>query len=243
MIRIFLGQLGSGKSVSAVREMATDNSGRTTYTNLLTTKLPNVIHIKPDMIIKKVKNDKKKNASFELNKEYWQKQKKPLNIVWDEIHLTANARSSMSRVNMVLSRFIAMARRITGFDSRGYGHLIFIAQTERTVDVNIRELASEIRYHTGHWEIHCNDCNVSVMTDSEQQQIERCLKCGSWNIIKKNFVVEVRKFNSWDKYFNFRLKIKGNWHFERYIIPDIEKYFGHYDTMQMTDMWENYINE
>lgn len=246
MIKIFLGQLGSGKSASMVRELMNDKSGRVTYTNLITKNIKNVIHIKPEMVIMKTKVSKSKNVDkmvFELNKDFWAKQKKPLNVVWDEIHLTANARSSMSKVNMILSRFIAMARRITGFDKRGYGHLIFIAQTERTIDVNIRDLASEIRYHIGHWVIQCEDCGIKLVTNSERQQVEICLQCGSFNILKSDFKVEVRKFNSWDNYFNYRLNIKGNWNFERYIIPDIEKYFGYYDTMQMTDMWENYINE
>lgn len=242
MIKIFLGQLGSGKSVSAVREMYEDDSKRKTYTNLITYGIKNAVHIQPQDIIKKI-TDEKGKVKFELNSEYWAKQKKPLNIIWDEIHLTANARSSMSKVNMVLSRFIAMARRITGFDERGYGHFIFIAQTERTIDVNIRELASEIRYHIGHYFLRCEDCNMYMNRSSEMPQLDKCPICNSWRILKEGLFIEVRKFKTWDDYFNFRLNIKGIWHFERYMISDIEKYFKMYDTLQMTDVWENYIND
>lgn len=241
MIRIFLGNLGSGKSANAVRELCLDYSGRKTYTNLLTHGIPDIIHIKPDYVIKKVIKDKK--TSFDLNSEFWQKQKKPLNILWDEIHLTANSRMSMTKINMVLSRFIAMARRITGFDKRGYGHLTFIAQKERTIDVNIKDLANEIIYHVAHWVIRCEECGSRVAVNSDMQQIERCIRCGSWAILKENLQIEILKFNEWNKFYAWSQGLKGKFYFNRYMITDIEEYFGYYDTLQMTDMWESYINQ
>lgn len=241
VIRVFLGNLGSGKSVNAVREMFMEKSGRVTYTNIFTTGVDNIVHITPDNIIKKVVDGKKVN--LELNKEYWENQKKPLNILWDEIHLTANARMSMTKVNMVLSRFIAMARRITGFDKRGYGTFTFVAQKERTIDVNIRDLVNEIVYHISHWVIYCEDCGSSFLVNSEMQITNKCASCGSWKIIRRDLKIEVFKFKSWNDYFNWCEKMKGKWHFSRELIIDIEDYFKHYDTLQMTDLWENYLNE
>ena len=238
MIRIFLGKLGSGKSACAVKELVNNESDRKTYTNLTTTKINNVVHIKPEYIIKKTMVDKKEH--FDLNTNYWIKQKKPLNVLWDEIHLTANSRMSMSRINMVLSRFISMARRITGFDERGYGHFTFIAQKEGTIDKNIRDLANEIIYHICHWVLLCEDCGARDMVNSEMQQIEHCRGCGSWKILKQNIFVEVIKFNDWDKFYNWALKRKGHWSFDRYIVNDIEDYFDYYDTLQIENMWESY---
>ena len=128
MIIIILGNLGSGKSAAAVRDLYNDRSGRITYTNIKTTGIDHVRQIKPSNVIKKsIKSETiKKDGSTEikykldLNKEYWMKQPKALNILWDEIHLTANSRQSMSAINQIIGRFIAMGRRITGYDKKGY---------------------------------------------------------------------------------------------------------------------------
>lgn len=241
MIRIFLGNLGSGKTASAVREVINDGSGRKTYTNIKLKDVKNAILIRPENVVKKTENEKK--TSFDLNIEFWQKQKKPLNILWDEIHLTANSRTSMSKINIIFSRFITMARRITGFDEKGYGHLIFIAQSERTIDVNIKELSSEIRYHIGHFNVECLDCHAIIPCTSETEQIERCCLCHSWHIRKRDFFVEVMKFNSWEKYINYRMGLrKSRAYFDRYIINDIGDFFRYYDTMQIDNIWDNYLN-
>lgn len=242
MITIFLGMLGSGKTASAVRELVNDKSGRITYSNLAVRNIKNVYHIKPQDIISKTEDEKGK-ITFDLNKEFWLKQKKPLNILWDEIHLTANSRKSMSNINMVFSKFMAMARRLVGFDKRGYGHLIFIAQAERTIDVNIKELASEIRYHKSYWIVKCEECSVSIIANSEMEQIETCLNCGSWKIERKGLNVEVRHFRTWGDYMNFKLNMPGKWHNKRYMIKDMADYFGYYDTMQMEDIWADYIEK
>lgn len=243
MIRIFLGKLGSGKTISAVRELALNESDRRTYTNIMTKKIKGVKKIKPNYIIKKFyPKEKKGKPDYDLNVSYWNKQKKPLNILWDEIHLTAPSRASATKINLVLSRFIAMARRITGFDKRGYGQFTFIAQKERTIDINVRELASEIIYHVSHWVQRCEDCGCKVMVNSEMQVINKCPTCRSWKIVRQELFIEVIKFNEWDKFYKWSLKLKGKYYFERYIINDIEKYFKFYDTLQMSDIWDSYIH-
>ena len=206
-----------------------------TYTNLSTHGIKNVHHIHPKDIVSR-DNDK-----FDFNKDFWMRQKKPLNILWDEIHLTANSRKSMSSINMVFSRFIAMGRRIVGFDKRGYGTLTFIAQAERTIDVNIKELASEIRYHKAYWHVDCNECGSSVIAHSEMEQRETCVLCGSWNIERKGLQIEVKRFKTWNDYINFKCGMRGSFHFQRYMVNDIENYFKYYDTMQIEDIWENYL--
>ena len=239
MIRIFLGNLGSGKTISAVREMVINqDSGRTTYTNIVTKNIKNVIRIQPQDIITK-SGDKK--PSYDLNVDFWNTRDKPLNILWDEVHLTANSRMSMSKVNMILSRFIAMARRITGFDDRGYGHFTFIAQKDRTIDVNIRDLCNEIIYHIGRWILHCQDCGTKLWVNSEMQQLDKCIRCKSWNIRKENLMIEQLKFSEWNDFYAWTNKIKGKWWYEHTIVTDIDRFFDRYDTMQMENIWENYI--
>ncbi|GAG41892.1 unnamed protein product [marine sediment metagenome] len=54
-IRIFLGNVGSGKSACLVREMVKYGCIRKTYSNIITKKLPNTKVIDASMIIKKEK--------------------------------------------------------------------------------------------------------------------------------------------------------------------------------------------
>lgn len=240
MIIIFLGNLGSGKTLNAVRTIVNDKSDRKTYTNIGLKKYKHFYKIKPQDVILKEKDEKGKEK-LDLNVKFWQKQKKPLNIIWDEVHLTANARSSMTKANMVISRFIAMARRIVGFDKRGYGHLIFIAQSERTIDANIRDLVNEIDYHIGHWVLRCSDCGHNQSWNSQMHVMEKCLNCDSPVIEKTDFTTEVLKFKSWDSYYKFIL-MGSKLYFERILIEDIEDYFKYYDTLQFENIWENYIS-
>jgi len=230
--------------------MVNDQSDRKYYTNIKTFHTKNTVQIKPsDVILKKVVSVKEKKdgtieekIKYTFNKDFWIKQKKPLNIVWDEIHLTANARTSQSSVNQAFSRFIAMGRRITGFDERGYGHFVFIAQTERTIDVNIRELATEIRYHRMYWVLTCKQCKFKLRVNSDMEEIEKCLSCGHWKLIRSGFIIRVFRFNKWGNYLKFREGWKGRFYFEKYEIRDIEKYFKNYNTHQMEDMWDDYFN-
>jgi hypothetical protein len=233
---------GSGKSAYSVIEMLNDKSGRKTYSNIQTKGIPNVYHIKPEDVVSK-EEDEKGKRKFELNIDFWMSQKKPLNILWDEIHLSfGNSRMAMSKGNLILSRFIAMGRRITGMDSRGYGVFTFVAQTERTIDVNIRELTSDIIYLKSHWFIDCHKCGYSLITNSEAPAIQKC-PCGSWEIEKRDVQIEVRKFQTWDSYFNFRLGIKGKWHYARYMITGINQYYKYYDTLQYKNMWSEYLSD
>lgn len=241
MIKIYLGKLGSGKTASCVREIIKDVTGRKTYSNIkLKGFSDRYVNIKPEYVIKKISEEKNK-IKLELNKEYWMRQKKPLNIVWDEIHLTANSRASASRVNMVISKFIAMGRRITGFDEKGYGFLIFVAQNERTIDVNIRELTNEVYYHIGHWILSCKSCNSNIALNSEMPYYNRCPLCSSFDIFRHSFYVERLMFDKWVKFYEWSLNKRNKTYFGRVIISDIKDYFKFYDTMQMEDIWESYV--
>lgn len=241
MIRVFLGNLGSGKSACAVKEIADDTSNLKTYTNLVLKGVRNTVFIKPSDIIEVISQKGRKKDIYKLNIGYWEKQKKPLNVLWDEVHLTASSRRSSSKPNVILSQFMAMARRITGFDKRGYGFFTFIAQKERTIDVNIRELANEIVYHVSYWKITCEDCGRYIYWNSEKQHLRKCLNCGSWKILKSDIHVLRIFFNDWEKYYNWVEHAPGRWHFKREWIFDIEHYFHNYDTMQISNIWDSYI--
>lgn len=240
MIRVFLGNLGSGKSVCAIKEIIDSGSDRKTYTNMVTKNVRDVIFLKPADIIKITHVEKKE--IYQLNIDYWKKQKKPLNVLWDEIHLTASSRRSVSKANLVMSQFMAMARRITGFDKRGYGHFTFIAQKERTIDVNIRELCNEIIYHISYWKVTCEDCGRFAIMNSEKPQIEKCMSCGSWNIAKSDLYILRLFFNDWTKYYRWEEREQGKFHFKRQWVYDIENYFRYYNTMQISNIWDSHVS-
>lgn len=247
MIRIYLGKLGSAKTVSAIREIANDQSGRTNYTNIRN-NLSNSTLIKGNDIIKKtlIKTKQKRDGSveeiykYEFNLDFWQKQKKPLNIVWDEIHLVANSRDSQTKLNKCMSRFLSMGRRIVGSDDAGYGHFIFIAQSSRTIDVNIRDLCNEVRYHIMHWISECKSCGKGRWVSSEIKEIEFCVFCGSWKLLRKSFMVNVLKFHDFIDYQKW-YEGWGKYYFEKLWITDIENYFEHYNTHQIEGIFDDFV--
>lgn len=98
MIRLTLGNVGSGKTATEVWEMLHNKSNRLTYTNIIPKNsklLPNVRVIKPEMIINSelVSVNKKGEPlyKYSLNKEYWLNIKEPINLVLDEAHTFMDA--------------------------------------------------------------------------------------------------------------------------------------------------------
>lgn len=234
MIRIFLGKLGSGKSLHAIKEMKDDTSRLKYYTNL-EADFKNVEIIAEKEIIQEVieKGKTKTKTEYQLNWNYWIKQKKPLNVIWDEIHLTAGSRRSMSKKNMIIMEFVAMARRITGMDEAGYGTLTFVAQTDFSIDKYIRHLANDILYHIMYWEQYCKNCNIKELRDSEKEHSRKCNYCLSDRTRKQNFFCIVYKFRSFHNFQAWELGMPGKWHYSKELIDDIEKYFKFYETLQI----------
>lgn len=234
MIRIFLGKLGSGKTLHAVKEMKVTTSKLRYYTNI-EIKFKNTEFISEDEIIKEVlieKEKQKPKIEYKLNWEYWNKQKKPLHIIWDEINLTAPSRQSMSKKNMVFTQFVAMARRITGMDEAGYGELTFISQTDFSIEKYIRHLANEILYHIMHWEQFCKDCNTSELRSSESVPNRKCNFCLSENTRKENFFCIVYRFLTFWDFQQWEAGFQGKFYKSREVIFDVEDYFKSFNTIQ-----------
>ena len=249
MIILFLGNLGSGKTVSAIRETQL-NKHMNYYTNILpkSKKLtPNIIPIHPGMLIKKtiIEMKKKRDGTeepiykFELNKEFWTEQaKKPLSVVLDEAHDFMNARRSTSKINEILASFLALARRIVG-ETDGEGDLIFITQLDRRIDIICREMAHQIRWHVCHYKKTCLSCGLTWYENSDfPEKIKLCPGCGNYKLRKHSFKIEcfhyanITSFDAW-KQFGMQTYHK------RYYINNIEKYFSMYDTLQ----WQNLFQD
>ena len=115
MIRIILGNVGSGKTAVAVREMCINPTKRKTYSNIQTS-LDNQIDISPEMIIKREIVDYKKNKKtgekepvykYALNIEYWKSITEPCDVILDEAHTILNSRKSQSKTNIVVTDWLA----------------------------------------------------------------------------------------------------------------------------------------
>ena len=170
IIRISLGNVGSGKTVCEVREFLLNKGNRLTYSNIKTKKLTNVKLINPDMIIKKeiIDYKTKKDGSSEpvykktLNKDFWTKIKVPINVVIDEAHSIVNARRSMSKTNEIITMWLALIRRVLGTTDSGEGELVFITQLPNRLDIIAREMATQVRYHVCHFMKGCKDCGAKI---------------------------------------------------------------------------------
>ena len=138
MIIILLGGIGSGKTLSAVKEIA--NNKQYAITNFRT-NFKNSHRIKVTDIIK-YSDDKK---TVNVNWEFWEnvKAKHPsYSIFLDEIHNLIHSRKSMSKTNILMSKWVSQIRKI--LSDHPNNHLYLISQTMRKIDVDFRELASLI---------------------------------------------------------------------------------------------------
>lgn len=247
MIRISLGNVGSGKTVCEVREMFLNHAKRKTFSNIKT-KLKHQINISPDMIIQNevVGTKNKKDGTIEevtkktLNKEFWMGIKEPINVVIDEAHSIINARRSMSKTNEIVGQWLALIRRVLGSSENGYGELVFITQLPRKLDVIAREMATQVRYHVCHFIKGCHNCGSKWRETSEiPEQLHQCPMCSGWNIKKFNHQIEVWCFPNMYAYQGWSMEGISTF-YKHYIITDIEKYFPLYDTLQWDNLFEDH---
>jgi len=248
MIRISTGKQGSGKTLCEVRSIKLNMDQRKTYSNIKT-KIKHCIPIKASMIAQKVYHDKKDKTKFDLkvNLDYWKKINESINIVLDEAHNLIDSRRSMTKVNKVTTDWIALLRRILGESSEGYGELVMITQLPENLDLRARELCTEVRHHVMEWTKYCPKCNLRWIEDSEMskqsertrhmpdQQYVTCPRCDNWKLKKCDYIVHRWFFESYNDYDIW--KTTGQETFYDYFpIRNIEKYFGLYDTFQISDM-------
>lgn len=246
MISIWLGNVGSGKTASAVRELIMNDSGRLTYSNIITKKISNNRLLSRDMIIKKEVVGQKKNGDLiydrKLNIEFWEDLKKSgeaLNVIIDEAHTLVNPRRAMSKQNIIMTDWIALLRRILGSNDAGYGQLIMISQLRRRIDPIAREMSNLFVYHVCHYTKSCLKCGFGWSENNETAEpIFKCPKCNSSKIKKHSHILEVWKFNSEQAYLGWR-EYSQNTYFAHYYLTDIERVFPHYDTLQ----WDNLISD
>jgi predicted Zn-ribbon and HTH transcriptional regulator len=242
MIEIVLGNIGSGKTASVVRDIVRNRDGKTTFSNIIMKDVSHNIQINRDMIVQTVPDPLNPKKQIEkLNDVFWQnvvKQYKSINVVIDEAHTILNARRGMSKQNIIMSDFMALLRRVIGGASEGYGKLTLITQLDRRIDVIAREMATRITFCRCHYEKKCNECGTIWNECNDMpEKLHRCYQCDSLNITQQTFVIEIFLFANIEQYEKFMFWGVKTF-YSHYYITDIETYFPYYDTLQ----WDNLIS-
>jgi DNA-directed RNA polymerase subunit RPC12/RpoP len=248
MIRIFLGNVGSGKSLSCIREMVMEPDE--TYFSNIKTKSKGVAAIKSnhiisrEMLIKKDVKIIKKNGevtyNLSFNKEQWVEHKEKygkFNIVLDEFHTLMSARGFSTKQNRIMGDFLALIRKICS-DSTGDSTLTLISQLDNRIDVIARDMATEVRYHICLYDKICTKCGAYWTEHSELapfQKHKKCPNCSSKMLRKSNFRLIVHYFDSMASYKDWKY-IGIDSKIQTKIIEGISEYFGYYDTYQMDDL-------
>jgi len=248
MIRISLGNPGSGKTLAEVREMVINKTRRKTYSNIQT-NLSNQKNIDASMIIKEELQSYKKNKltgqneaimKYALNDTYWKKIKEPINVVLDEAHSIINSRRSMSKINIIVTEWIALVRRVLGSSEAGFGELVFITQLPNRIDLIARDMATQVRYHICHYWKSCKSCSSNWHETSEDPEPRfSCPVCGSHEIKKGRFSIELFHFKSMDL-FNGWKNYGMKSYYNHYFLKDVERYFNVYDSLQWDNMFSKY---
>lgn len=249
-IKIYLGNVGSGKTASCVREMYLNKEFRATYSNIKS-NIKGMRVISPEMIAKRelIDTKKKRDGTTEpvyklsMNTEFWKeeikKHKHGINVIIDEAHSVLNARRAMSKANIIISDWLALIRRVLGSSDAGHGDLILISQLPRRLDPIARDMATQIRYHICYYRKTCKKCSKTWTEHSElPEPFQNCPYCNSFYLKKHSHKILVLHFDSFNKFEVFK-ELTQPTYYKRYFVLDIEKYFPMYDTLQ----WDNLFSE
>jgi len=243
MIIIYLGNVGSGKTLSAVRDMV-NSKGRNIHTNIVPkSRLDHVTVITSRMIINKdlseVKKSGKKIYDLSLNIDYWKDVKKPLDVVLDEAHQIMNPRRAMSKVNVIAMDWMALIRRVVGGVDEGGGKLVLITQLWRRLDPIARDMATSVIYHIMHSLKKCRRCQLRWSENSEMPERRyECPRCGGTGITESHHRIMCYRFKSMEDFISWKDMGIDTW-YRRYFITDCSDYFSYYDTLS----WDNMLSD
>jgi hypothetical protein len=245
MISLYLVSIGSGKTACAVREISQRVNHQKVYSNIvlkgkLATKNFKVLD---DYMIFSVVQDKKtgKLMPDKLNIDYWKQQiNEPVTIVLDELHNLINARKTKSKINVIMTDFLALLRRVIGSLDKGTGELIGITQLPRRLDVVFREMATNVKYHICYYKKTCKKCGLTWAESSETPETKYiCPRCKSPKLDKHTHIIEVFSFRN-IRDCEYWLEFGKPTYYKHHFIYDIEKYFKYYDTYSFDNLISKY---
>lgn len=244
MIKIILGNVGSGKTAGAVRYMK-QNPHKVFYTNIDTfgKNFKHVKKLNADMIIKKevigYGRDGTEKIKLGLNVEFWKslvKKEQNINVIIDEAHIFFNPRRSMSKLNIIMTDFLALLRRVLG-STDGTGELILITQLSRRLDIIAKEMATDVSYSVHHYVKVCSKCDAFWNeTNETSNKRYNCPRCNSHYIKRKQSIIEVFEFRNIDSFESWYTLRNKSYHLH-YLIKDIHTIFNNYETLQFDDLF------
>lgn len=139
MIKGTVGGVGSGKTISLVRDAVTHP--RPTLTNFQIFH-PKVTRLKKDDIIITTENEKGKKE-LRVNWEFWEG-KENTNLFLDEVHNLLNSRNSMHSWNKTMQVFFSQCRKLLSDKEDTDFHVI--SQRIDRIDISLRDLMHEIKH-------------------------------------------------------------------------------------------------
>lgn len=146
MIIAYIGGIGSGKSISAVREIV-QNPNSYPITNFKLKKIK-YHRLKYSDIIREIEKkglDNKTRKIKQINWGFWERIRKDnelFSIYLDEAHNIINSRTSMSKDNVLLGKWCSQIRKVLADSPTN--HLYIITQEPRKIDVNFRDLTQVV---------------------------------------------------------------------------------------------------
>jgi hypothetical protein len=202
------------------------------------------------MIIKKeIIDEKKQKFKYSFNIDFWEKQKRPLNIFIDEAGLLAKARKSMTHLNMAFQDFLALSRKIST-DSNKAGDLILTSQALGLIDITCQILAHQIRYCVCYYTKFCPNCRrFWGETSEDPEPVKFCKKCGNFDLEKTNFIVRERRFralpggSALETFEAWKITQDDNIPYMDRKIYHAERFFPLYNTFQLKDMFSGYLTK
>lgn len=150
MIRIFVGNIGSGKSLSAIRVMKLRNQHTFCNQGL---KFDKAHRMKVTDIVEQVIDEPEEGSKakaktrLEVNWKFWVEQTtkyKHYDIFLDEIASFMGARNSMTGFSKKAMEWIAQIRKILGESE--LNDIILVSQKLDGIDITIRDFAHEITH-------------------------------------------------------------------------------------------------
>ena len=170
MIIAFVGNVGSGKSLSSVRFM--HSRQQQTFCNF-DVKLPNMIRLQKSHIIKENIKDTLKSGKEvkekKVNWEFWNefvKDNNGFDIVIDELHNMAHSRMAMSKNNVLFTMWFSQIRKLLGTNEKN--HIILISQKLSRIDVAFRDLIDTV--------VFCQKVQLPYLVETEVRQNGRIVK-------------------------------------------------------------------
>lgn len=145
MIKLIIGGIGSGKTLSVVKEIMDRNQN--SFVNF-SVKHKKAERLKISHLIteeKEISSRGKVTSKKAVNWEFWrQMSKENFDIYLDEVHNILHSRMAMHKFNILLSTWLSQIRKMLGSSERN--HLYMITQRLNGIDISARHLAGEIIY-------------------------------------------------------------------------------------------------